>query len=66
MTNKDADRIRAKQDRLLALAKSSPREYRISADYPGSPTLEQLERYVFPEWETLVDRMIRYLTEDKD
>ncbi len=62
MTNRDANRIRAKQDKLLALAKNSPREYRISADYPDSPTLDQLQRFVYPEWETLVDRMILSLT----
>ena len=54
----DRDRIRAKQDSLLDLCKCFPRSYRISAEQPGSPTLAELGEFVFPEWESLIDRII--------
>jgi hypothetical protein len=58
MTKRDADRLRSKQDKLLKLSTRFPREYRIAADYPGSPTLHQLELYIYPEWETVIDQAI--------
>ncbi len=58
MNNQDRDRIRAKQDRLLELSAKVPRDYRIAADCPGSPTLLQIASTLYPEWETMIDQSI--------
>jgi hypothetical protein len=58
MTRQDRDRVRAKQDRLLELSAKVPRDYRIAAGYPGSPTLLQIASTLYPEWETVIDQAI--------
>ena len=57
------DRIRAKQDKLLTLARAAGLDtsLRIMADEPGSPTLAQLEPYIWPQWEYAIDHALSYL-----
>ena len=61
LTMADRNRLRKKQNRLIRLARlqAQPFGLRIS-DHPGSPTLEQLETLIFPEWEGDIDRAIEW------
>jgi len=62
MTDKDRDRIRAKQDRLLELAENRyPDHFQISAMDAGSPTISQLRTGLHPSWESTIDNAIREL-----
>ena len=65
MTEADRDRIRAKQDKLIALAinQNIDLELQISANHPGSPKLNQLIPCIHPEWESVIDWAIRYIEE---
>lgn len=48
-------RLRKKQDKLLKLCKGFDRNLRLSSEYPGSPTIGNLETMVWPDWESLID-----------
>jgi hypothetical protein len=63
MTNKDRDRIRKKQDRLLSLAAAQHIDsFTHISNHPASPRLGQLEAYIWPEWEDTIDWAIKTLT----
>jgi len=55
--------MREKQNYLLDLAKSQKMclDLRLSADYPGCPTLRELHHYIFPEWEEAINQAIQVL-----
>ena len=57
------DKLREKQNRLLALAKAQniPDSLQLSINYPGSPKLHELRDYLFPEYEAAIDSTIAYL-----
>lgn len=63
MTDKERDRLRQKQDRVLKLAeeKGVNRNLRISSAHPGSPCVWELAHCVYPEWEAAIDAALRYL-----
>ena len=61
----DRTRLRLKQDFLSMLAEDMagyPPSFRI-AEHPGSPTLADIRRYVYPEWEHSIDSQIGSLAE---
>ena len=58
LSDDDRDRIRNKQDQLLTLIGDSSDDLQLSAEYPGSPTVGELRSYLYPEWESLIDRLI--------
>ena len=64
MSDWERDRLREKQDRLLELCEGMNPHLRISFHCPGSPTLAELETYLYPEWEDVVDAQIRRLEAD--
>ena len=59
-------RVREKQDRLLALARTMGihDSLRVSTYWPGSPRLCELRDYIFPEFEAAIDSAISYLTKE--
>jgi len=64
MNDTDRDRLRQKQDHLLALAFAKirdPERLHISTDAPGSPTVGELKTMLFPQWEHTIDDTINYL-----
>lgn len=61
MSNRDE--LRTKQDHLISLAEQQgiSSSLQISCNWPGSPTVEQLRHYLYPEYERATDWAIRYL-----
>lgn len=61
------DRVREKQDRLLALAESMnlDQDLQITQEWAGSPTLRQLRGLLYPEFEDAIDYAINYLEEQQ-
>ncbi len=54
------DRLRSKQDKLLALvAKNGIDESLHLTNHPASPRLEQLHRFIYPDWEAFIDFAIK-------
>lgn len=62
-TNEVRERIRKKQDKLIALAEKRkiPDYYQAHADFPGSPTIAKMRQYIYPEWERAIDAGIMAL-----
>lgn len=60
MTMEERDRLRILQDRLLELAESLrlDDDLRISSEFPGSPTLRELRPVLWPEWSTVIERVV--------
>ncbi len=59
MADNDRDRLRAKQNRLLELAKGRYADnIQISGEAAGSPTIGQLRGCIFPQWEYAIDLAI--------
>ena len=63
MTDEDRDRIRAKQDRVIALVERHHinEDLAISTHYVGSPTTRQLRTLLWDAWEPAIDSAISYL-----
>lgn len=61
--NETIERIRAKQDKLIALADKYGYDHslQISAAYAGSPTISELVPYIWPNWEGVIDDAIGYM-----
>jgi len=55
--------LRAKQDRIIALAeaKGISEDLVISYMHPGCPTIRELRPYLWPQWEAAIDSAISYL-----
>lgn len=55
--------LRAKQDHLIALAEQQgiSSSLQISCNWPGSPTVEQLRYYLYPDYVAAIDWATRYL-----
>ena len=59
MTDAERDKLRAKQDVLVAYCTPKyPGHYRISASELESPTVDNLREFIYPEWEWLIDQQI--------
>lgn len=65
MTNKDRDRLRRKQDRLLAReipravhAGIDPSKVLLSREYPEGPSLGDLAECIFPQYEATIDNAL--------
>jgi hypothetical protein len=63
MTMQDRDRLRAKQDELIALAERAGyhEDLQISTEWPGSPTIRELRQILYPEFEDAINYAISYL-----
>jgi len=60
MNDTDRARIRAKQDRLVELAQCQHlhADLAITDQYRDAPTLRDLQQYLYPQYEALIDRII--------
>ena len=65
-TDRERDELRLKQDFLLMLAGNAnvPESYRIT-DHPGAPTLSDIRKYIYPDWEHTIDHQIRELAREQ-
>jgi len=59
----DRDELREKQDRLIELVKQHGlcTDLRISAKDAGSPTVRELQTFLYAEWAAVIDRQIEWL-----
>lgn len=60
--DQNRDRLRQKQDKLLSLVGDRfSDDMQITEEYAGSPTIGDLKKFIFPEWETVIDSVISQL-----
>lgn len=59
------DRIRAKQDRILAICKARniPDDTQVSEMFAGSPTVGQLRHCIYPQFEPALDCALQALNQ---
>ena len=66
MTTKDRDRLREKQDHLIYRVRQragklgvSMEHCHLDEDKSSSPTIAQMEKCIFPQWEARIDEMLK-------
>lgn len=67
MNDETRDRLRNKQNFLLghAYKLGYKPETLLTETIAGAPTLGDLEQFVYPQFETAIDRVTRYLTGER-